>query len=166
MGHPNSPVATPVSAETMYQAITLTAYFQQHAIKVFDHFGISAQVQDPLAARIVRAITQCGGTATTSELNEALGGHVKADDRDRALGLLESAGIIYRETIPPGERGGRPGYRFHLTDTPHDKTDKTDRTSSVQQFCRECRALLPLSKYRAIGLCQPCAANAGVEVGV
>ena len=106
----------------MTDALNLVEYYRAHGLRVFQHFGQSAQLQDALAVRVLAALSRLPQPAWTSALHEALGGHVPAADLRRALEALQSAGLVRGERVGDGQRG-RPGWRWWLVHRGPDAPD-------------------------------------------
>ena len=110
--HPQSPISKPLSAKTMAAALTLGAYFQAHALRVFARLGVTAQLQDSVAVRVLAALGRLNGEATLTSLDDASG--LPARQRDQALEVLERSGLVERERVADG-RAGRPAILVRLT---------------------------------------------------
>jgi hypothetical protein len=86
------------------------------AIAVWDYCEASAAyifggtVGDPLADKILSGIRE-GVGLTRTEIRALVGGHVPAEDIDRALRYLDARGLVHEQEV---ETGGRPAHRWTL----------------------------------------------------
>ena len=95
-----------VAAAHLRAALAVWAYAEASAAHLFgDRLG------DPTADAILAELRQAKPDGRTrTELHHLFGRHRRSDDLDRALGALEDAGQVRRET----ERtGGRPATRYY-----------------------------------------------------
>jgi hypothetical protein len=129
LAHPDDPVSTTVSAETMAAALELAEYVRAHAGRVMAHFGDTAAVDGPLGVRVLRSLRRAGGWVTRGQLHAELGGHIAAAALTATLKGLERAGLAECRPIPSGTAGGRPGEEWRAgAHSSRESTETTEET--------------------------------------
>ncbi len=103
-----------IDVDSVRSAVTLAEWFKNEIGRVYEVLRESDEDRD--RRRLVELIQRKGGSVTPRDLMRSSRLFQTAEDAERALIDLASAGYGQLESIQPGPRGGRPTKRFRLVD--------------------------------------------------